>query len=177
MVDQPKLNLGHSRLKDLSSGEYRVHTTRISQEERIQLKETVKEEGYVNMEDLLEDAVYHFYMEKPYIRGYYFFIPCSSIASVRKTNEARHTGWRQLNVFLKKELSEAIAQEVHKLSSARESISFSSYVYTAIRWFLAGSHEYKLKTGNTPQIATVDPIGKAKNTKSKTAHKAKKVKK
>jgi len=136
MIAPPKMSLGKARLKGLESGEYRVHATRVNMEERKQLKELVAEHGFTNNEDMLEYVVFQFLTLRPYTQGFTFYFPCTTLVSLRGTNESRRTGWRQLNIFLGAELSERVHAEVRRLATVVKSLSMTAYLYTAIRWFL-----------------------------------------
>lgn len=144
IVTPPKLSLGKARMAGLESGEYQIHSTRVQPSEREELKRFVSEELYENLEDLLEDAIYRFYKEKPYLRGQAFLQPPAPMVSMRKTDTIQRTGWRQINIFLNKDLATAIHQELAKIATyGRRRVSMSSYLYTGIHWFITSAEPAK----------------------------------
>ena len=131
------MDVSRQRMKEEKPGSYVVLCSRASAEDRSRIKYVVKTmEAYDSIENLYEDAIYKFYMEKPYVKGYTFLIPGPSVAFVRKTNLVARTGWRQINFWLNGELSDAVKDEVKKLKKFNPSVSVVSYLYTGLRWFL-----------------------------------------
>lgn len=117
---------------------YKTLTTRIMYTDREMLKEMVKKlsDQYASLEDLLEDIVYRFIVDKPYATGYIFQFPLSVTAPIRGTDQVRRTGWVQLNVYANNKLADLIKQEVKTLQKYNHNISQAAYLYTALKWAL-----------------------------------------
>ena len=135
----PKFNLGQSRSLLLNTGDsgYRIYSTRIQSDTRQKIKFIVNGlDLYSNIEDLLEDSTYRFYLEKPYVHGFTFMFPCTAVAHARNSDVVHRTGWRQINFMLNSALASAVKTEVEKLKTYNRSISMSSFLYTGLIWHL-----------------------------------------
>lgn len=136
-LSPPKLKIGQARMAGLETGEYELHSTRVQPSERQALKEIVNEGTYENLEDLLEDATFQFLTTKPYLTGTGFLQPPAPVVSIRHTDTLVRTGWRQINIFLNKDLAKTVRMELAKIATyGRRKISISSYLYTALTWYL-----------------------------------------
>ncbi len=187
-LKQPKLNLGKARLTLLKEGEekYVILCTRVNQADREAIHKATEERGYVNIEDFLEDSIFRFLVEKPYLHGYTWLFPVNNVTYIRGTGISRRTGWNQINFVLSEQLANAVKQEVDRLKKYSKSIAVTSYLYTGIQWSLGQTvlpankkdsvqskpdknKKTKKSSSDTKKASASTKISTAKTTTAKTA--------
>lgn len=112
-----------SRLEDLQ-----VIQTRIP-EPMYRYCKVVQSIRYPSLTEMFEDMLLRFHNEKPWNHGLLWRQPKSALTY--KAADSSRTGWKQININLKKELKDNIV-----ITCRNNGLSMSTYTYTALYWWI-----------------------------------------